>query len=85
MNRMQRREAIAGYLCLLPNFLGFAVFTVIPVIMGFVISLTNYQGFPGYKFVGFSNYITMFKDTLFLSALKNNIIYAVLVDRKSVV
>lgn len=79
MNRMQRREAIAGYLCLLPNFLGFAVFTVIPVIMGFVISLTNYQGFPGYKFVGFSNYITMFKDTLFLSALKNNIIYAVLV------
>lgn len=79
MNRMQRREAIAGYLCLLPNFLGFAVFTVIPVIMGFVISLTNYQGFPGYKFVGFSNYITMFKDTLFLSALKNNIIYAILV------
>lgn len=79
MNRMQRREAIAGYLCLLPNFLGFAVFTVIPVIMGFVISLTNYQGFPGYKFVGFSNYITMFKDILFLSALKNNIIYAVLV------
>ena len=79
MNRMQRREAIAGYLCLLPNFLGFAVFTVIPVIMGFVISLTNYQGFLGYKFVGFSNYITMFKDTLFLSALKNNIIYAILV------
>ena len=79
MNRMHRREAIAGYLCLLPNFFGFAVFTVIPVIMGFVISLTNYSGFPGYKFVGLSNYIAMFKDTLFLDALKNNIIYALLV------
>lgn len=79
MNRMKVREAIAGYLCLLPNFLGFAVFTVIPVIMGFIISLTDYQGFPGFKFVGFSNYVTMFHDALFLSALKNNIIYAVLV------
>ena len=79
MNRMKVREAIAGYLCLLPNFLGFAVFTVIPVIMGFMISLTDYQGFPGFKFVGFSNYVTMFHDALFLSALKNNIIYAVLV------
>lgn len=79
MNHMKVREAIAGYLCLLPNFLGFAVFTVIPVIMGFVISLTDYQGFPGFKFVGFSNYVTMFHDALFLSALKNNIIYAVLV------
>ncbi|WP_077613166.1 carbohydrate ABC transporter permease [Clostridium sp. Marseille-P2415] len=75
-NQMQRKEAATGYLCLLPNFIGFAIFTVIPVIMGFLISLTDYNGFPGFKFVGFSNYTAMFQDTLFTTALKNNLIYS---------
>lgn len=75
-NQMQWKEAAAGYLCLLPNFIGFAIFTVIPVIMGFLISLTDYNGFPGFKFVGFSNYAAMFRDTLFTTALKNNLIYS---------
>lgn len=79
MNRMQKREAVAGYLCLLPNFLGFAIFTVIPIIIGFCISLTDYSGFPGFKFVGLSNYLAMFRDSQFTAALKNNIVYAVLV------
>ena len=41
-SRLNRREWMAGYLFLLPNFIGFLVFTGIPVIMGFIISLTDY-------------------------------------------
>lgn len=73
--RLNRREWVAGYLFLLPNFLGFMVFTAVPVIMGFYISLTDYSGYGEKNFVGFSNYVRMFRDSDFLNALKNNLFY----------
>ena len=75
-SRMNRREWIAGYLFLLPNFIGFLAFTGIPVVMGFVISLTDYTGFGKANFVGFSNYVKMFTDTDFKVALQNNLFYS---------
>ena len=38
-NRQAKREALAGYLFLLPNFIGFFVFTAIPIVAGLVLSL----------------------------------------------
>ena len=73
---MRQKEGIAGYLFLLPNFIGFIVFTGIPVIMGFIISLTDYSGFGEMNFVGLKNYIKMFSDSDFLIALKNNLFYS---------
>ena len=32
-SRLNRREWLAGYLFLLPNFIGFLVFTAVPVVM----------------------------------------------------
>ena len=75
MTKAAKREAIEGYLYLLPNFIGFFVFTAIPVFLGFLISLTDYNGFK-WKFVGISNYIKMFGDSQFKAALVNNIIYS---------
>ena len=74
LNPKQRR-CLAGYLFLLPNFAGFFLFMFIPIIMGFVISLTNYDGFKKFDFVGFKNYIDMFHDDYFIVSLKNNILY----------
>lgn len=76
MNKMQRKEAVAGYLCLLPNFAGFAIFTIIPIFMGFIMSLTDYNGFSQVHFVGLDNYIKMFRDTQFLAALKNTLVFS---------
>lgn len=73
--KMQRKEWTAGYLFLLPNLIGFFVFTGIPVIMGFIVSLTDYSGFGKLHFIGLENYINMFSDSGFTIALKNNIIY----------
>lgn len=75
-SRLNRREWVAGYLFLLPNFLGFLVFTGIPVVMGFLISLTDYTGYGKMNFVGFSNYVKMFHDSDFLNALTNNLYYS---------
>lgn len=73
---MQKKEAVSGFLYLLPNFLGFLVFTAIPVVIGLVISFTDYTGFPGAKFVGISNYVKMFNDSQFKAALVNNLFYS---------
>lgn len=73
---IERQEAIAGYVLLLPNFIGFLIFTAIPVMAGFVISFTDYTGFPGLGFVGISNYIKMVRDSQFIAALKNNLFYS---------
>lgn len=64
-----------GYLYILPNFIGFFIFMAIPIIMGFVISLTDYNGFNQMNFIGFDNYLNMFKDEYFRISLWNNILY----------
>ena len=74
--KLQRQEAITGYTFLLPNFIGFLIFTAIPIVLGFIISFTNYTGFPGASFVGFENYSKLFRDSQFKAALINNLIYS---------
>ena len=37
------RKYIKGYLFILPNFIGFFVFMALPIIMGLVISFTDYN------------------------------------------
>lgn len=69
------RRYIKGYLFLLPNFIGFFVFMAIPIVMGFVISLTDYNGFNQMNFVGLKNYIDMFADEYFQVSLWNNLLY----------
>lgn len=72
----QKREWRAGFLFLLPNLIGFLIFTAIPVVMGFVISLTDYSGFGSFNFVGFDNYAKMLQDGNFKIALQNNLVYS---------
>ncbi len=62
-----RRNA---YLFLLPNFVGFVVFTMIPVVTALIYSFTNYDGNSQMSFVGFRNYIKLFNDSSFLISLK---------------
>lgn len=71
----KRSQWIAGYLFILPNFLGFILFLFVPILMGLTISFTDYNGFNQFNFVGFSNYINMFKDEYFQVSFLNNIIY----------
>lgn len=71
----QFKHCAKGYLFLIPNFLGFFLFMFVPIIMGFTISLTDYDGFQKMNFVGLQNYINMFSDGYFLVSLRNNVLY----------
>ena len=74
---MQKREAITGYLFLLPSLIGFVVFILVPVIWGLLLSFTDYDGFKKKNFVGLQNFINLFHDNYFYLSLKNNLYYMI--------
>ena len=75
--RRKRKQALVAYSFIAPNFIGFAVFTLGPIIMAFIIAFTDWDGNNAMRFVGFGNFSTIFTDDRFLSALKNTLVYSV--------
>jgi multiple sugar transport system permease protein len=66
----------ASYVLMAPFLILFFIFTVWPVFISILYSLTSYNGFQAFKFVGFSNYVhLLFKDDLFSTALKNTLFF----------
>lgn len=63
LKRAQRRT-IAFFLFISPWLFGFVFLSTIPLIIGFISSLTNYDGLnlPTLKFVGLANYVRAFND-----------------------
>lgn len=77
ISKLQQKEAITGYLYLLPNIIGFILFTAFPVVLGFIISFTDYTGFGLPNFVFFDNYLKLFRDSQFKASFINNIVYSI--------
>ncbi len=65
----------APYLFILPFFLLFLVFQLIPAIWTFYISLTNWKGIGTPKFYGVGNYKKLLIDNMFWDALGNTVEY----------
>lgn len=70
------REAIFGYIFILPWIIGFLVFTAGPMIASFVISLYRTDFLTTTEFVGFQWYESLWIDTLVHKALFNTAYYA---------
>jgi len=51
------------------NIVLFLLFFLLPAILGFYYSLTDYQGYATANFIGFANYIELFQDPSFYKAL----------------
>ena len=62
MGRLEKKNTLIAYSFLAPNFIGFAVFTLIPVICAVALSLFEWGGgdLSRLKFVGLDNYATIF-------------------------
>lgn len=69
----------ASYMLLAPYFIMFFFFTVLPVVMSVAFSFTYYNMLEMPEFIGWKNYIKLFlEDDIFLKALKNTLILAVI-------
>lgn len=76
LSRQTKRDLVA-YSFIAPNFIGFCVFTMIPIIFAFVLAFMQWDGNNAMKFVAFDNFIAAFKNDRFIASLKNTIIYCV--------
>ncbi|MBR4205397.1 MAG: sugar ABC transporter permease [Clostridia bacterium] len=66
-----------AYFMIAPFMILFFIFTIIPVALSLVLSLTSFNMLQWPKFVFMDNYITLFlDDDLFITALKNTLIFA---------
>jgi len=71
-----KRNLIA-YSFIAPNFIGFAVFTLIPMVFAFMLAFLEWDGNNPIKFVGLDNFRALVYDKFFIASLKNTIIYSI--------
>ena len=74
---LRMRQAMIGYSFIAPNFIGFAIFILFPVIFTIVLSVMNWDGFNAMTFAGFDNFRAIFKDRVFKSAFWLTLLYVV--------
>jgi multiple sugar transport system permease protein/alpha-1,4-digalacturonate transport system permease protein len=71
-----RRNALVGWSFILPNFIGFAVLTLIPMGAAFVIAFMEWDSYSPPEWVGVDNFERMLRDQSFWIALGNTAYYA---------
>lgn len=68
---------IAPYLFILPFYVTFALFWLAPIVGSFAYSFTDWYPGQNVSFIGLENYVSLFRDPRFFTALKNTLLFAV--------
>lgn len=71
-----KRNTLIGMSFILPNFIGFFIFILIPVAFSFYLSFSKWDGFGPIEFTGLANFIKIFSDKYFFQAVWKTIWYA---------
>ncbi len=74
--KLKRRNTLIGWSFILPNFVGFALLTLVPVLALFYISFTSWDVFGTAKWLGLANFRRLLHDASFHTALWNTVYYA---------
>lgn len=75
---MRRKEAVTGYLFILPWLIGFTVFVAGPLLFSLYASFTNYDVTSQFDWVGLKNYRKMFlNDPLYWKSMYNTLYFTV--------
>lgn len=75
---LRRRKTLVAYSFILPNLVGFFIFTFVPIVFSLLLSFCEWDSGNPLRFVGLKNFITMFtNDKSFWISLKNTIYYTV--------
>ena len=86
MEQIQRKRRQAGtlgkyfYVFILPAFIVYLLFSIVPFLYTFYYSFTDYTDMNpvNLSFVGLKNYIKVFNTPLMMPAIKNSVIYAIM-------
>lgn len=77
LSKRERREAIEGYIAILPWIIGLLVFVAGPIVATFIISFCEWELLHPPKWIGFLNYAKLAEDPLFFQSMKVTLIYIV--------
>lgn len=69
------RENLIAYSFIAPNFIGFCVFTLIPMVFAIGLAFCQWDGVHDIGFVGLQNFIDLFGDRTFKASFINTIVY----------
>lgn len=74
-----RRKSLVAYSFIAPNFIGFAVFTLVPMVFALVLAFISWDGSWAnpMTFVGVNNFTRLFSDQKFIQALVNTVLYTI--------
>lgn len=75
LSKTAKLEEREFFLFVAPWLIGLVLFDFGPIVASALASLTDWPILEGPKFIGFQNYVTMFKDNLFWTALFNSAYY----------
>jgi multiple sugar transport system permease protein len=75
---LRAREAIEGYLFMAPAVIGFALFTLFPMLASLALSFTEYDLLSPPEWIGLENYRRMVTDEFFWQSLRVTTTYAVI-------
>lgn len=77
MKILRDKKAIAIFL--LPAVIVYSCIVMLPILVSVYYSLLDWNGIGTKRFVGISNYIKLFGDSIFQTALQNNIVYILII------
>lgn len=80
-----KRSKLAPYLYILPAMIIIVAFRLIPIFLSFVISFFDWKITGAENFIGFDNYINMFKDAEFLQSMTNTVWFVLMVVPATVI
>jgi multiple sugar transport system permease protein len=76
INSLRRREALVGYLFILPAVIGFLLFTAGPILASLALSLTDFNIITPPTWIGLQNYRDLVADPLFWQSVTVTVKYA---------
>ena len=71
------RNNLVGLSFILPNFIGFFVFVLIPVLFSLALCFSKWDGYNPMEFVGLSNFKEIFSDRVFRASVFQTAYYSV--------
>lgn len=78
-NTRKIRETLKAYGFMMPALVLIILFTVVPIVGSLVLMFFDYSVLGETKFVGIQNFVKAFQDRVFLIAVKNSILFVVVV------
>lgn len=78
--RLGRRNAdlLWALLFVGPQLIGLLAFSFLPLLAGFYLSLTSWDGFGSRSFIGLSNFVEQFQSSELRTALWNTLVYTII-------